>query len=124
MTFDDGLVFFYDKVNTADPGNKPVYALCESARACFHRDELGVTRYYYALQAGRQVEAVISVYRDVPVRVGQIAEIGLTQYRVDMVQPTVDDDGIEITMVTLVHTEEHYGYVNCSEFPNSSAQEG
>ena len=124
MTFDDGLVFFYDKVNTADPGNKPVYALCESARACFHRDELGVTRYYYALQAGRQVETVLSVYRDVPVRVGQIAAIGLVQYRVDMVQPTVDDDGIEIVKVTLVHTEEHYGYANGSEFLNGSAQEG
>lgn len=124
MTFDDGIVFFYDKVNTAEPGNKPVYALRETARACFHRDELGVTRYYYALQAGRQVEAVISVYRDAPVRVGQIAAIDCTQYRVDMVQPTTDDDGIEITRVTLVHTEEHYGYVNCSEIPNSSAQEG
>lgn len=108
VTFDDGLVFFCDKVNTADPGNKPVYTLRESVRACFHRDELGVTRYYYALQAGRQVEAVISVYRDVPVRVGQIAVIDCTQYRVDMVQPTTDEDGIEITRVTLVHTEECY----------------
>ena len=58
MTFDDGILTVYGVINAADPGDMPIEKLVEKVRSYYGYDQLGITRYYTALEANQQIEAV------------------------------------------------------------------
>lgn len=109
MTFDDGIVKIYTVTNTAAAGDKPKKGLSLRESFYFGYDTLGINRYYTALQAHQQIEAVINVpgWNAIPVESVAILEDD-TQYTVQMVQPMIDEDGLRITRLSLERLGESY----------------
>ena len=118
MTFDDGIVGVYKLTQTKVPGKMPVEGLEETERFYFSYDNIGITRYYTALQANQIVDSVICVpgwheikaNRHIAIIAdadGMIDET-TTQYRIIMVQPTHDDFGLRITRLSLERIGDGY----------------
>ena len=109
MTFDDGIVKIYRTINKGEPGNKPVIGLELKDGFHFGYAELGFTRVYTAMQAKQQVDAVINIpwWNDIRALDICIMEDG-SQYRIGLVQPTYDEDGLRIMKLTLERLEENY----------------
>lgn len=109
MTFDDGILTIYKTENTAAPGAKPNIELIEKDQFYFSFSTVGVTRYYTALQANRQIDCVVNIpgWTDVSVLDICALEDG-KQFRIPMVQPTLDDQGLRITKLSLERMEESY----------------
>lgn len=109
MTFDDGILTIYKTVNTALPGEKPEVRLQEKEQFYFGYDALGINRYYTALQAQQQIEAVVNIpgWNDIQTEDVCSLESG-TQYRIVMVQPTKDENGLRITKLSLERIGKNY----------------
>lgn len=109
MTFDDGILEIYKTSNAATAGSKPVTALELKDKYYFGYDELGVTRYYQAMQVNQKIDCVVSVpgWNDIKVEDICILESG-QQYTVKMVQPTTDENGLRIMRLTLEGVEHDY----------------
>ena len=112
MTFDDGIIQICSVVNGADPGDKPVRMLSPVESFHFGYDNLGITRYYTALQAHQQIEAVVNIpgWNRIAVESVAVLEDG-TQYAVRMVQPQTDEDGLRITKLSLERISQSYDFV-------------
>ena len=118
MTFDDGIVGVYELTQTKIPGKMPVDNLSLCERFYFGYENLGITRYYTALQAKQQIESVISIpgwhpiaaNRHIAIIADENGEISAdaVQYRIVMVQPTKDEDGLRITRLSLERIGEKY----------------
>lgn len=118
MTFDDGIVGVYELTQVKVPGKMPTEGLSLKERFYFGYETLGINRYYTALQANQQIEAVISVpgwntikaNRHIAVIADADGGIDATcdQYRIVMVQPTTDEDGLRITRLSLERIGDNY----------------
>lgn len=118
MTFDDGIVGVYELTQVKVPGKMPTEGLQLSERFYFSYETLGINRYYTALQAGQQIEAVISVpgwneikaNRHIAIIANDDGNITSesTQYRIQMAQPTTDDQGLRITRLSLERIGDNY----------------
>lgn len=113
MTFDDGILTIYSVENIGNPGFKPVAGLMKKESYCFGYDTLGITRYYTALQAKQQIEAVVNVpgWNDITTLDICILENG-KQYKIVMVQPAFDEQGLKITKLSLERISEEYAIKN------------
>ncbi len=110
MTFDDGILAVYRGENSALPGKMPVMSLIEKARYYYGYDRIGITRYYQALQANQQIEAIVNVpgWNDIKVTdVIILQEQPKILYQVDMVQPDMDE-GLKFQKLTLGKVEQEY----------------
>lgn len=110
MTFDDGIVKIYVIQNVADEGDKPREALVLYKSFFFGHSDLGINRYYTALQAHQQIESVINVQgweRFNPAIHIAVMEDG-SQFRIQMVQPMLDNDGLRITRLSLERINDEY----------------
>lgn len=114
MTFDDGTIKIYTITNTASAGAKPAPALGTYQSHCFSYDTLGVNRYYTALQAGQQIEHVVSIpdWWDIPPNTHIAMMEDSKQFRILMAQRTTDDDGLQITRLSLERVGEDYAVVS------------
>ena len=112
MTFDDGIVNIYTVANTAAAGDKPVRGLQFLEAFHFGYDTLGINRYYTALQAHQQIEAVINIPGFNAVRVESVAVINGEQYTVQMVQHMNDEDGLRFTRLSLERIGENYAVIS------------
>lgn len=117
MTYGDGILSICLLKNIAEPGKKPVKGLevIESFRFGF--DTLGINRYYTALQANQQIEAVVNIPGWHTFNAGKTIAIiadpdGSTenepQYTVQMAQPMLDEDGLRMTKLSLERLGENY----------------
>lgn len=114
MTFDDGIVRIFTITNAAEAGKKPKPVLSgEPQRHCFGYGELGITRYYTALQADQRIDDVLSIpdwwWIDTDSQVAVKEDD--SQYRIRMVQRTHDEEGLQITRLTLERIGEEYAVV-------------
>lgn len=109
MTFDDGILTVYEKVNKAEAGNKPKYELKKRESFYFGFDSLGYNRFYTALQASHQIEAVVNIplWSELEGVDVVILEDG-KQYIIGMVQRLLDDDGLRYTKLSLERFGEKY----------------
>lgn len=109
MTFDDGILTIYKTENIAEPGAKPVIGLVQKDQYYFSFGDIGITRYYTAMQAKQQIEQVVNIpgWGDVSTLDICVLEDG-RQYRIVMRQPTHDDDGLRITRLSLERMDESY----------------
>ena len=111
MTFDDGIVGVYELTQVKIPGKMPTEGLSLKGRFYFGYDVLGINRYYTALQANQQIEAVINIPGWNPIQANRhiaiiadengLIDSDTVQYRIVMVQPTTDEVGLRITKLSL-----------------------
>lgn len=118
MTYDDGIVGVYELTQVRVPGKMPTEGLSLVERFFFGYENLGINRYYTALQANQQIEAVISVpgwntikanthiaiFADADGNIDSTSD----QYRIVMVQPTTDEDNLRITRLSLERIGDKY----------------
>ena len=118
MTFDDGIVGVYELTQEKIPGKMPVDGLALWERFHFGYETLGINRYYTALQANQIIEAVISIPGWLPIQANRhiaiLADVNggidatCDQYRIVMVQPTLDEFGLRITRLSLERIGDRY----------------
>ena len=114
MTFDDGIVGIYTITQKPEPGKMPIRGISLSESFFFGYDTLGVNRYYTALQANQQIEAVINIPGWQPFNPATsvaVMEDG-SQFKVRMVQPMLDEDGLRITTLSLERVHENYAVLS------------
>ena len=109
MTFDDGILTICSAKNDAKPGMMPKPMLVIKERFYYGFDTLGFNRYYTALRAQQQIEAVINIpgWPDVSTLDVCALENG-DQFRIVMRQPMLDEDGLRITKLSLERMGEQY----------------
>ena len=118
MTFDDGIVGVYELIKIKVPGKTPTDGLSLKERFYYAYETLGINRYYTALQANQQIEAVISVPGWNTIKANThivifadedgIIDSNSEQYRIVMVQPTMDEYGLRITRLSLERIGDKY----------------
>lgn len=109
MTFDDGILTIYKTENIGEPGMKPVVGLVEKDRYYFGFDTLGINRYFTALQAKQQIECVVNIPGWDDIMATDICELeDGSQFRIVMRQPTMDEDGLRITKLSLERLGDKY----------------
>lgn len=113
MTFDDGILTICSVENDAKPGNMPVQMLVIKERFYFGYETLGINRYYTALQAQQQIEAVVNIpgWPEILATDICVLENG-DQFRIVMRQPILNDDGLRITRLSLERVEVKYARQN------------
>ena len=110
MMLADGTLRIYSLKNTAAPGEMPREMLVETIpEDLYYSDRvIGVTRLYAAKGANQQISKLVRIW-DVPVEIGNYAVLdGQDQYRIDVIQPAKDDEGLKVVDLTLVREENHY----------------
>ena len=118
MNYDDGQVGIFTVANISVPGKKPTKGLTLVSSFRFGYADLGINRYYTALEAKQQIAAVVNIpgwepgiEPDVTVAVIADADGSYTngvQYTVRMVQPNTDDFGLRSTRLSLERINERY----------------
>lgn len=109
---DSGKVAVYSLENVAEPGDMPRYALkIQEAAQWFEERSIGYGRQYDAKGVKEQVDLLARIWRT-PVRIGWYAVVSDSpyegQYRIDNVQNFLDDDGLQVTDLTLYRLEKLY----------------
>lgn len=109
MTFDDGILTIYSVENIGEPGMMPVTGLVKKDQYYYGFDTLGINRFYTALQAKQQIESVVNIpgWGDISATDVCALDNG-DQFRIVMRQPTIDEDGLRITKLSLERIDDHY----------------
>ena len=110
-----GRITICDLQNIADNGRMPVEMLVPVRDpADFEEKVIGYGRQYSAKGANEKIDLFVRIWR-MPVRIGQYAIItdyegceDGDQFRIDNVQPLLDEDGLKVTDITLSRLEEFY----------------
>lgn len=106
-TLNSGVVKIYSISDCGLDGGRPVEKLTLKETLRFHRRTVGMTRYYTAMQANQQVDAVLRCYLRPSVSTQDIAILGGKQYRITLVQ--VPEDVVPPVMdLTLTRLEQDY----------------
>ena len=108
MIYDKKLIL-YSLQNTAAKGMMPKEQLVKTGEEYYGSRVIGYNRQYAALGADQRIDELVRIWRNNQVRANHYAvlEDGL-QYRINFVQHLLDDDGLEVTDLTLVRLEENY----------------
>ena len=116
---DSGKVVFCDLIDVAEPGLMPKEELQPVYECLFENRIIGINRRYQAIGVNQEISALIRIWRP-PLRENRkpMVEVGMYavldeseidgQYRVEVVQPLINYDGINITEVTLAKLEDYY----------------
>ena len=113
MTFDSGILSIYRMQNTARPGYKPTLEPVLVTKYYYQNEQIGITRYYQSLQAQAKVDWLVSIPGwDGDVSQNDICVLdaadGGKQYRIDLIQPTLDESNLKIRKLTLIRLGEDY----------------
>ena len=106
---DSGTCRIYAVTDAAENGEMPAPTLHEYGdyEWAFEDRMISYSRQYAAMGVDQQIDRIIRIWRT-PVRIGDVVVIGDEQYRIDNVQPTLDDDSLQVTDLTLRRLEENY----------------
>jgi hypothetical protein len=106
---DGGTCRIYTVTDAAENGEMPNPALNEYGdyEWSFEDRMISYSRQYAAMGADQQIDRIIRIWRT-PVRIGDVVVIEGEQYRIDNVQPTLDDDSLQVVDLTLRRLEENY----------------
>lgn len=106
----DGTLRIYSLENKAAPGEMPREMLVPKIKEDLYYEDrvIGVTRFYAAKGADQQISKLVRIWA-VPVEIGNyVVADGRDQYRIDVIQPGRDDEGLKVVDLTLVREENHY----------------
>lgn len=120
---DAGIITIYNLTNIAEPGDMPKNRLVPATDANlnalvykFEERTIGYGRQYSAKGVDERVDMLIRIWR-CPARIGQYAVLtdyegqenpDGDQYRIDNVQPLLDDNGLKVTDITLYRLDNYY----------------
>ena len=106
---DSGTCRIYTVMDAAGNGEMPAPTLHEYGdyEWAFEDRMISYSRQYAAMGVDQQIDRIIRIWRT-PVRIGDVVVIGTEQYRIDNVQPTLDDDSLQVTDLTLRRLEANY----------------
>ena len=106
---DSGTCRIYTVTDAAENGEMPAPTLHEYGdyEWSFEDRMISYSRQYAAMGVDQQIDRIIRTWRT-PVRIGDVVVIEGEQYRSDNVQPTLDDDSLQVTDLTLRRLEENY----------------
>ena len=106
---DDGVCKIYTVTDAAENGEMPNPTLHEYGdyEWSFEDRMISYSRQYAAMGVDQQIDRIIRIWRT-PVRIGDVVVIESEQYRIDNVQPTLDDDSLQVVDLTLRRLEENY----------------
>ena len=106
---DSGTCRIYTVTDAAENGEMPAPTLHEYGdyEWSFEDRMISYSRQYAAMGVDQQIDRIIRTWRT-PVRIGDVVVIEGEQYRIDNVQPTLDDDSLQVTDLTLRRLEENY----------------
>ena len=106
---DSGTCRIYTVTDAAGNGEMPNPTLHEYGdyEWSFEDRMISYSRQYAAMGVDQQIDRIIRIWRT-PVRIGNVVVIGDEQYRIDNVQPTLDDDSLQVVDLTLRRLEENY----------------
>jgi len=106
---DDGVCRIYTVTDAAENGEMPNPTLHEYGDYdwAFEDRMISYSRQYAAMGVDQQIDRIIRIWRT-PVRIGDVVVIGDEQYRIDNVQPTLDDDSLKVVDLTLRRLEANY----------------
>lgn len=109
MTYDDGIVKFYNLENTAEKGDKPHNQLVFVTAEYFSEKTVGVQRFFTAMANKVRIDKVIDVQKNTGIIPNQIAvdESG-NQFEVIMVQLVKDENNLNQCRISLSRLEENY----------------
>ena len=105
----EGMLTVYNLINTAPKGLMPREQLVKLCEEYYEERTIGVTRQYAAMGADKRVDLLLRIWENASVYPNQyvIPDDGM-QYRIDFVQNTKDEDGLDVSDLTLVRLEENY----------------
>lgn len=86
LAFNDGLAYFYNVENIADPGDKPRDGLVLKKKLCFEYLTIGAKRNYEALQADVRLDELIRTPLHRCISTQDVCIIEGVQYRIEQVQ--------------------------------------
>ena len=106
---DSGTCRIYTVTDAAGNGEMPNPTLHEYGdyEWAFEDRMISYSRQYAAMGVDQQIDRIIRIWRT-PVRIGDVVVIGDEQYRIDNVQPTLDDDSLQVADLTLRRLEANY----------------
>jgi hypothetical protein len=106
--FNDGQVEIYQLTNTALAGDIPKWRLDYLAAFWYEERTVGVTRYSAALKTEVRIDMMIRIWRDKSITTAHICKIDDVQYRIYQVQHSLNEDGLEVTDLSLERLGETY----------------
>ena len=106
---DSGTCRIYTVTDAAENGEMPAPTLHEYGdyEWAFEDRMISYSRQYAAMGVDQQIDRIIRIWRT-PVHIGDVVVIDGEQYRIDNVQPTLDDDSLQVVDLTLRRLEENY----------------
>lgn len=105
----DKLLTLYSLTNTAAKGLKPVNQLSVLSTEYYGDRVIGYNRQYAALGVDQKIDAIVRIWRNTQVHINHYAVLeDSNQYRIDFVQHLTDEDGLEVTDLTLSRLEQNY----------------
>lgn len=112
----DGFLTVYALLNIAEKGTMPKDVLVKKSDHYFGERLVTYSRQYAAMGADQRVDRLVRVWEDKTIRVQDYVIIDGEQYRIDMVQHLLDDDGLKVSDLTLYRLEDNYE-VNAGQTP-------
>lgn len=104
----DGILTVYELRNIAEKGAMPKDMLIQRSEHYFGDRLVTYSRQYAAMGADQRVDRLVRIWEDKTIRVQNYVIIDGDQYRIDMVQHLLDDDGLKVTDLTLYRLEDNY----------------
>lgn len=105
MIHDAGIavIFRVDRDETAPPPYEAT--LVKKAEYPFEDKTVGSTRFFQAAQVGRKLDRLIEIWRDDTITTNDLCKIGAIYYTIIQTAQGEDDDGIEVTRLSLEQTD-------------------
>lgn len=105
----DGTLTVCELVNNGERGLMPHYVLRGKAVHYYGNKVIGYGRQYAAMGVDQRIDRLVRIWRDNDVNVHDYVLLDDGhQYRIDMVQHLQDDDGLNVTDLTLYRWEDNY----------------
>lgn len=109
MLHDSGELTVCSLTNTAPKGAMPKEQLIRGNTHLYGERTVGYGRQYAAKGASEQIDMLAEIWQDRSIRIGMYALLDdEDQYRIDNVQHLLDDDGQQITLLTLRRLDDLY----------------
>lgn len=104
MIHDSGVAVIY-RVERDEQSPPPgTVKLIRKAEHPFGDKTVGATRFFQAAQAGRKLDRLIEIWRDMSITPSDLCRIGCDNYLIVQVAQGEDEDGIEVTRLSLEQT--------------------
>lgn len=105
MIHDSGIATIY-RVNRNEQAPPPTtVTLTRKTEHPFGDKTVGATRFFQAAQVGRKLDRLIEIWRDRTITTADLCQIEDDYYLIVQVAQGEDEDGIEVTRLSLEQTE-------------------